>query len=82
MFSYFFLFSNLVDRLSKTHVIIGLVLAAIGFALSLLARRIAGYARKAEDRALPVENNNKVYITIKAFGLVCLLVALIIMMIE
>ena len=82
MFNYFLLFSNLVDRLSKTHVIVGIVLAAIGFALSLLARRIAGFARKEEDRTLPVENNNKVYISIKAFGLVCLLVALIIMMIE
>lgn len=78
----FLLYSNLLDRLSKTHVITGLVLAVLGFALALLARRITSVARKKEDRALPVENNNKVYLTLKALGLVFLLVALIILMFE
>ena len=78
----FLLSSNLVDRLVKPHVIVGLVLAVLGVALAFLARRIASVARKAENRKLPVENTNKVYLTLKALGLVFLLVALIIMMFE
>ena len=75
-------FTNLLVRIQKPHVMIGLILAAIGFATILLARRIARVARKEELRDQPVENNNKVYVTIKAFGLVMLLVALIIMVFE
>lgn len=82
MFNMFLLYSNLLDRLSKTHVIVGLVLAVLGVAIALLARRIASVARKEENRKLPVENNNKVYLVLKALGLVFLLVALIIMMFE
>lgn len=74
--------TNLIVRISKMHVMIGLILAAIGFATILLARRIARVSRKEENRDKPVENNNKVYIAIKAFGLVMLLVALIIMVFE
>lgn len=75
-------FSSFLVRIQKTHVMIGLILATIGFATILLARRIASVARKEENKKYPVENNNKVYITIKAFGLVMLLVALIIMVFE
>ena len=82
MFNNLYLLSTLTDRLSKTHVIVGLVLAIIGFALALLARRVASVARPEEERKLPVENNNKVYLIMKAFGLIFLLVALIIMMFE
>ena len=77
-----FLLSTLTDRITKTHIIVGLVLAILGFALTLLARRIASVARPKEDRNLPVENSNRVYLLIKGLGLVFLLVALIIMMFE
>ncbi len=80
--NYLFLLSTLTDRLAKTHVIVGLCLAILGFALSLLARRIASVCRPEDQRKLPVENSNKVYIMLKGFGLVFLLVALIIMMFE
>ena len=70
----------LTERLSRVHVIVGLVLAILGFSLTLLARRVASVARPEEERKLPVENNNKVYLIMKAFGLIFLLVALIIMM--
>lgn len=75
-------FSSFIARIQKPHVMIGLILAVIGFAIILLARRVATVARKEELRSLPVENNNKVYITLKALGLVMLLVALIIMVFE
>ena len=77
-----FMLSTLVDRISKPHIIAGLALAVLGFALTLLARRIASVARPKEDKKLPVENSNRVYLLIKGFGLVFLLVALIIMMFE
>lgn len=80
--NYIFLLSALTDRLAKTHVIIGLCLAILGFALALLARRIASVCRPEEQKKLPVENSNKVYLILKGFGLVFLLVALIIMMFE
>ena len=75
-------FGSFIARIQKPHVMVGLILAVIGFALILLARRLASVARKEELRDLPVENDNKVFITIKAFGLVMLLVALIIMVFE
>lgn len=70
-----FLCGTLLERLAQTNVIIGLALAALGFALTLLARRIAIFARK-EDK---VKDNDKVFIGVKAFGLVMILVALIIL---
>ena len=85
MFKFMFMavdFTNFIVRIQKTHVIVGLVLAVLGFATILLARRIASVARKEELRSLPVENNNKVYLILKAFGLVMLLIALIILVFE
>lgn len=75
-------FTNFIVRIQKTHVIVGLVLAALGFATILLAKRIASVARKEELRNLPVDGNNKVYLILKAAGLVMLLVALIILVFE
>lgn len=72
--------TSLLDRIQKPHVITGLILAVLGFAIILLAKRIAFVARK--DKSKPVDNNNKLYITLKALGLVMLLVALIIMIFE
>lgn len=75
-------FTSFLIRLQKPHVIIGLILAVLGLATIFLARRIAFVARKEEEKTKPIENNNKVFLTIKAFGLVMLLVSLIIMVFE
>lgn len=75
-------FTSLLIRLQKPHVIVGIILAVLGLASIFLARRIAFVARKEEEKEKPIENNNKTYITIKAFGLVMLLVALIMMVFE
>lgn len=74
--------TSFLIRLQRPHVIIGLILAALGLATILLARRIAIVARKEEDKDKPIEGNNKVYVTIKAFGLIMLLISLIIMVFE
>lgn len=73
-----FLCGTLLERLSQTNVIVGLALAALGFALSLLARRIAIFVRK-EDK---VSDNDKVFIGVKAFSIVMILVALIILVMD
>ena len=75
-------FTNFVARIQKPHVIVGLILAVLGFATILLARRIASVARREENNDKPVESDNKVYILLKAVGLVMLLVALIILVFE
>ncbi len=75
-------FTNFVARIQKPHVIVGLILAVLGFATILLARRIASVARREENKDKPVDSDNKVYILLKAVGLVMLLVALIILVFE
>ena len=75
-------FTNFVARIQKPHVIVGLILAVLGFATILLARRIASVARREENKDKPVESDNKVYILLKAVGLVMLLVALIILVFD
>lgn len=75
-------FTSFLIRLQRPHIITGLILAVLGLATIFLARRIAFVARKEEDKDKAIENNNKVYVTIKALGLVMLLVALIIMVFE
>ena len=75
-------FTNFVARIQKPHVIVGLILAVLGFATILLAKRIASVARRQENKNIPVDGNNKVYILLKALGLVMLLVALIILIFE
>ncbi len=75
-------FNSFLIRIQKTHVMVGLILAAFGLAIIFLAKRIASVARKEELRDQPIGNDNKVYIALKALGLVMLLVALIIMVFE
>lgn len=72
------LFDNFIDHISKVNVITGIVMAALGLALTLLARRITRSIRKTET----VDNADKIYLGIKAFALVMILAALILMIIE
>lgn len=75
-------FTSFLIRLQKPHVLTGLILAILGLSTIFLARRIAFVARKEEDKDKPISNDNKVYLGIKLFGLIMLLVALIIMVFE
>lgn len=64
------LLDTLLEFLSTGYRIVGLVLAALGLATALLARRITKAVRKAET----VSNDDKVYVGLLAFAL-CLLLA-------
>lgn len=72
------LFVDLLTRLSQVNVMVGLILAAIGLAVTFLARKIARVVRKEKD----IPNNDNVYLICKAIGLVMICVALIVMIIE
>ena len=71
------LFVDLLTRLAMPNVITGLILAAVGLAITFLARKIARVIRNKKQ----IENNDNVYLTCKALGLVMICVALIVMII-
>ncbi|MEG1500165.1 MAG: hypothetical protein RR400_03790 [Clostridia bacterium] len=70
--------SNFLDRMSQPNVIIGIVLAAVGLALTLLAKRITRVIRKEQK----IDEGDRVYLALKAFSLVMILVALIVMIVK
>ena len=72
------LFVDLLTRLSMPNVITGLILAALGLAITFLARKIARIIRKKTD----IDNNDHVYLICKALGLVMICVALVVMIIQ
>ena len=67
-----------VEFIQRPNVIIGIVLAVLGIALAILARRITRAIRKTKD----VQNNDNVLIGFKVAGLVLILVGFILMIIE
>ncbi|MGD9901372.1 MAG: hypothetical protein AB7S44_02410 [Spirochaetales bacterium] len=72
------LVTSLIDRLTQTNVILGIALAIIGLTFSLIATRFARMVRKTSH----VDPNDKVIIGMKSFGLILILIALIVIVIE
>jgi len=75
---YGLLAQTLIERLTQTNVIIGIVICAIGIALACLARRIACASRKTNE----VANDDSIMISIKIIGLIFIVVALVVMVIQ
>ncbi|MGI5841892.1 MAG: hypothetical protein ACOX6H_01190 [Christensenellales bacterium] len=71
----FLLENTIFDLLSQEGVVIGMVLAAIGFAASLMAKRITRVVRGTAK----IAPTDPVLLFTKGFGLVCILVALLVM---
>lgn len=65
--------NTLIDFLSQELVIVGICLAAVGVAFALLAKRIAKVVRKSSE----IQPTDTVMLGFKAFGLVCIVVALL-----
>jgi len=65
--------NTLIDFLSQELVIVGICLAAVGVAFALLAKRIARVVRKSSE----IQPTDTVMLGFKAFGLVCIVVALL-----
>ena len=72
------LFEPLAMRLAQMNVQVGLVLAALGLATALLAKRIARWVRQKKD----IEPSDKVLLACKALGLIMICIALILMIVE
>lgn len=70
--------SSLIDRLKLPNVLTGLILAILGISLSFLAKKITQVIRGEKE----LKDNDKVFLSIKAFALVMILVALILMVIQ
>lgn len=69
---------TLIERLSQVNVIIGIILCAIGIALACLARRIACASRKTDK----IANDDAIMIAIKVIGLLLIVGALVVMVIQ
>ena len=69
---------TLLEFLQRPNVLIALVLAVIGIALSILARRIVCACKKTKQ--LP--DNDSALVAVKIVGLVLILVGFILMIIE
>lgn len=75
---YFLLATSLADRLKLPNVLTGLILAILGIALSFLAKKITQVIRGEKE----LKENDKIFLSIKAFALVMILVALILMVLQ
>ncbi len=72
------LLEDFVTVISQPNVIAGIILAAVGLGLTLLAKKITRIARKKQD----IDESDKLYLALKGLALVMILVALIVMIIK
>lgn len=70
--------NNVWERLLQPNVLTGIILLVVGVIAAIFAKKITKLIRKSEK----VEPNDKVFLTIKAFALVVILAALIVMIIQ
>ncbi|HCG57938.1 MAG TPA: hypothetical protein DEV78_01840 [Clostridiales bacterium] len=70
--------NNVWERLLQPNVLTGIILLVVGVIAAIFAKKITKLIRKSEK----VEPNDRVLLTIKAFALVVILAALIVMIIQ
>ena len=70
--------NNVWERLLQPNVLTGISLLVVGVIAAIFAKKITKLIRKSEK----VEPNDRVLLTIKAFALVVILAALIVMIIQ
>ena len=70
--------NNVWERLLQPNVLTGIILLVVGVMAAIFAKKITKLIRKSEK----VEPNDRVLLTIKAFALVVILAALIVMIIQ
>lgn len=70
--------NNVWERLLQPNVLTGIILFVVGVIAAIFAKKITKLIRKSEK----VEPNDRVLLTIKAFALVVILAALIVMIIQ
>ncbi len=67
--------STISERFQLPMFTVGIILAVVGVAIGILAKRITRVVRKSNE----VENNDKILISLKLVGLVLLFCALILL---
>lgn len=67
------MFMDLDEWFSNPMAVVGVVLAAVGLAMALIARRVTVAVRGTRD----IKSDDKVFLSIKVFGLIVILVGLI-----
>lgn len=70
--------NNILERLMQPNVLTGIILLVLGVIIAIFAKKITKLIRKSEK----VESNDKILLSLKAFALVMILVALIVMIIK
>ena len=70
--------TSLIERLTMTNVILGMLLFIVGLWFSLIATRVTRVIRKTSH----VDPNDRIIKTMKAFGLILILIALIVIVIK
>lgn len=65
---------SFIELFSHTNVIVGIILAVLGFSIVLLAKRITLAIRKKDK----IENNDNIYLTLLGFALVLILAGLLV----
>ena len=70
--------NNLMSRLAMPEIVIALIFASVGLAFVIIGKRVAIAVRKKQD----IDEKDPIMIGMKATGLVCLLVSLLIIVIR
>lgn len=71
-------FGNILEMIKSVEIILGICFAVLGVATSVLARRITRIIRKRNE----VDDNDAVLVAIKVVGLVFMLVAFLILVLQ
>ena len=71
-------FVDLLTRLNQVNVIIGIILAVVGLSVIFLAKRFTVAVRKTDD----VDDNDKLYVTLKMIGLILVVAGMIVQVIQ
>lgn len=69
-----FLMATILEYLQTPNKLVGIILAMLGFAFSILAKKITKVARKTDNP----KSNDPIYLIVLALSLVLMLVGLII----
>ncbi len=71
-------FGNILDMIMSVEIILGICFAVLGVATCILARRITRIIRKRNE----IDDNDSALVTIKVVGLVFMLVAFLILVLQ
>lgn len=71
-------FDSFIELFSHTNVVVGIILAILGFSIVLLAKRVTLAVRKKDK----IENNDNLYLGLLGIALLLILVGLLVTVIR